>query len=173
METYKGMIYQGEDYSDRLEVSNFGNVRNAKTKHVYKLHVNKNGYKQCCISLGGRDKKKVFKIHKAVAETFLSNPDNKPQVNHIDGNKLNNDIANLEWVTQSENLLHAYKNGLVPIRKGCDSPFCKFTQEDINFIKSNYISRSREYGTRALARRFNVSHESIRKVLNGSRYANN
>lgn len=45
MEIYKGVIYQGVNYSDRLEVSNIGNIRNVKTKHVYKLHVNKNGYK--------------------------------------------------------------------------------------------------------------------------------
>lgn len=170
MEIYKGVIYQGVNYSDRLEVSNIGNIRNVKTKHVYKLHVNKNGYKQCCISLGGRDKKKIFKIHKAVAETFLSNPDNKPQVNHIDGNKLNNNVDNLEWVTPSENMLHAYKNGLAIIYRGYDNPCCKFTQEDVDFIRLNYISGSQEYGTRALARKFNVSHESIRRVLNSKRY---
>ena len=53
-----------------------------------------------------------FAIHRLVAITFIDNPDNKPMVNHIDGNKLNNNACNLEWVTCSENHKHAYKTGL-------------------------------------------------------------
>ena len=52
-------------------------------------------------------------IHKLVAETFIPNPDNKPEVNHRDGNKQNNHVSNLEWATKSENMIHAYQTGLV------------------------------------------------------------
>lgn len=55
---------------------------------------------------------KAFKIHRLVAQAFIPNPDDKPEVNHIDGNPLNNCVTNLEWVTKSENVLHAVEHGL-------------------------------------------------------------
>lgn len=71
-----------------------------------------NGYRIVTLSTKGERKTKVFKCHRLVAEYFIPNPENKPCVNHIDGDKLNNDITNLEWVTYSENTVHAYSTGL-------------------------------------------------------------
>lgn len=68
------------------------------------------GYLQAHLRVG--NKRQTVYIHRLVAEAFIPNPDNKPIVNHIDGNKQNNDVSNLEWVTASENNFHAYKNGL-------------------------------------------------------------
>lgn len=77
-----------------------------------KQHFDKDKY--LIITLNNK-KKKTFKVHRLVAEHFIPNLQNKPCVNHIDGNKQNNNVNNLEWVTPSENMLHAYKKGLIKI----------------------------------------------------------
>ena len=90
-EIWKTLIYQGKEFPD-FEVSNFGQLRNIKTGTLYRQHINPYGYCQVCVSLGSRNKKKVFKLHKAVAETFIPNPENKPEVNHKNGDKNKNVI---------------------------------------------------------------------------------
>jgi len=75
-----------------------------------KQHVSNSGYARVELFSNGSGRK--FSVHRLVATAFVPNPHNKPQVNHIDGNKLNNAASNLEWVTQSENQKHAYAIGL-------------------------------------------------------------
>lgn len=164
-EVWKSLIYQEKEFSD-FEISNKGNLRNANTKKVYKQWVNKKGYCQTCVSLGSRDKKKVFKIHKAVAETFIPNPENKPQVNHIDTNKTNNSAENLEWVTNLENSHHARDNGLMKTKRGEENFFAKLTENDVRYIRNNYIPRDKEFGCCALAKKFGVSHPTISDIIN-------
>lgn len=168
---WKTLIYQGNIF-DRFEVSNNGQIRNAITKRIYKLHLNKTGYFQVCVSLGSRKKKKIFRIHKAVAETFIPNPDNKETVNHIDGNKQNNIMENLEWSTYSENSQHAFDTGLSHPTRGVDSTSSKLTHEDVEYIRTHYIPNDCKYGTRALGRKFNVHHETIRDVICNNSYKN-
>ncbi len=67
-------------------------------------------------------KKRGFRTHRLIAEAFIPNPENKPFINHKDGNKLNNSIDNLEWCTPRENIMHARETGLMPIRRGCKNP---------------------------------------------------
>lgn len=73
-------------------------------------HVDRCGYHEVLLSENGKTKN--YLVHRLIAKTFIKNPDNKPFVNHKDGNKLNNSIENLEWCTRSENTTHSYKNGL-------------------------------------------------------------
>lgn len=94
------------------EVSSFGNVR----RRGRILKPKNRRYLQVHLSLKGVCK--GHSIHRLVAEAFIPNPDNKPQVNHIDGNKHNNHVSNLEWVSPSENIQHAIKNGLIKINGG-------------------------------------------------------
>lgn len=67
------------------------------------------------IKLCKNNKTKHFSVHRLIAQTFIPNPENKPQVNHKDGNKLNNCVENLEWVTGKENIKHAIQNSLIDI----------------------------------------------------------
>lgn len=97
-------------YEDRYLVSNFGDVYSLKTKTYMKGYFNENGYRSVSISKDGKHKNRV--VHRMVAQLFIENHENKPCVNHIDGNKANNKASNLEWVTYSENNVHAYEKGL-------------------------------------------------------------
>jgi hypothetical protein len=78
-------------------------------QRVIKPRIKNNGYMQVKISKEG--KRSHLLLHRVVAKTFILNNDNKPEVNHIDGDKQNNDISNLEWVTSSENQKHAFRIG--------------------------------------------------------------
>ena len=101
---------------ERYEVSDDGVIRNKESKKILKTFINDKGYEIVSLWLNGKDKK--FRVHRLVADAFISNPENKAQINHIDGNKLNNHADNLEWSTYSENISHRYYSlGLGLMRK--------------------------------------------------------
>jgi hypothetical protein len=93
-------------------VSNLGRVKSFKfgKERVLKHCVNTTGYLYIGTRVNG--KRKICKIHRLVAMAFINNPNNKSQVNHIDGNKMNNYVCNLEWATPKENHQHAWDTGL-------------------------------------------------------------
>lgn len=108
-------------YEGLYQVSNLGRVRSFFNSRTHKLTDTpvlrtpgnlRAGYLNLILCKNG--KRKTVMIHRVVAETFIPNPDNKRTVNHIDGNKTNNRVDNLEWNTDSENQLHAHRNGLKP-----------------------------------------------------------
>lgn len=98
MEIYK-IIKDYEKYS----ISNLGNVKNIHGK-ILKIRMTREGYNR--VALYNDYGVKNFLVHRLVAETFLENYEKKPQINHKDGDKLNNKVENLEWVTRSENQIH-------------------------------------------------------------------
>ena len=93
-----------EDYT----IDKKGNIYSKRKRKYLKQTINKFGY--CKVTLQKDKYKKVFSVHRLVAQAFIPNPKNKPQVNHIDSNRQNNNVKNLEWVTAKENIQHALKN---------------------------------------------------------------
>lgn len=107
-------------YEGLYEVSNFGRVKILKNIHknnestFAKIESIPNGYLRIGLTKNGNIKR--YCVHKLVAIHFIPNPQNKPEVNHEDGNKQNAHYSNLSWVTKSENIKHAIRTGLLPIR---------------------------------------------------------
>lgn len=110
------MIKKIKNYEDNYEIDDLGNIyslpRNGtiKEKKIISSKINKYGYKQC--HLMKNNKMKTFLVHRLVAQAFIPNPNKLPQVNHKDGNKSNNCVNNLEWVSVSSNTKHAFDNNL-------------------------------------------------------------
>lgn len=157
MEVWKDVV----GFEEYFQVSNLGNVFSKRTNKILKQFIHDSGYVYLSTKIGGRNGKcYCFKVHRLVAEAFIPNPDNKPEVNHIDLNKLNNFADNLEWSTSKENTKHAIDNGVHIIHRNC-----KLSDSDRDFIKSMYQPRHPEFGCRSLARKFKVSHKAIQKVL--------
>lgn len=173
-EIWEGIIYQGKDFSEFYEVSNNGDIRNTKTKIIKKFTLSKTGYLQFIGGLGSRTKRKTFRVHRCVVETFLPRVEQKLQINHKDGNKFNNCLDNLEWCTAKENVQHAWDMGLCDkdAISGVNNSNSKLVLEDIVFIKENYKPYDKNFGTRGLAKRFNVSHQILSSLLMGKTYKN-
>lgn len=150
-EVFKDII----GYEGYYQISNYGRIKSLKrianNNHIVNEKILTNHYdtkKYFIAHLCVNKNRRCFKVHRLVAQTFIPNPKNKPQVNHIDGNKENNKVNNLEWATNKENQIHAYKFGLSKGLKGVKSPHAKkVIQFDLkrNFIKEwNYIKEASE-----------------------------
>ena len=130
-----------------------GQVRNKLTKEILPIEYNSCGY---CRVVLKRKGKKISRplVHRLVAISFIKNPKNKPHVNHIDGDKTNNLVENLEWVTRSENEIHKLKHGLSNVEwKG-----------DIKIVFLDNTEKTYE-STRICAKDLNTSHTNIRNWL--------
>ena len=114
---------------DDYIITEDGQIINAHNGHILKPQPNSKGYLR--VSIGG----KLQFVHRLVAEKYIPNPDNKEQVNYKDGNKLNNSVSNLEWVTNKENRNHAVKEGLH--LQGDDCPWSKLDSEKVKTIRIN------------------------------------
>lgn len=124
--------------ADGYEVSNLGRVRSLKRKSAHimnQLFFHGWSYLSVMLITGSGSKRDYFAVHRLVAKAFIPNPDNKPVVNHINGIKTDNRVENLEWCTQSENMCHAVRIGV--IKTGEDSPASKLTNEQVVYIRDN------------------------------------
>ena len=115
-----------KEFEGLYEVSNLGQVRSLNYKRtkgtkILKLVIDKDGYLRVNLYKNGKQYNK--KVHRLVTAAFIPNPEGKTEVNHIDGNKTNNRVENLEWVTHSENIQHAWESGLCEPLTGENHPF--------------------------------------------------
>ena len=156
VEEWKPLIYKDLDLSDRFLISNTGKLYSKVSNKILKTRIQKTGYEIVCVSLGHRNKKKIIRIHVAVACMFVEGRKDNLVVNHKDANKLNNNSYNLEWVTRKKNVQHAKDNGLLynPNKKPIKQIDIK-TNEVINTFKSiseaiKYITNKQEASSKNL-----------------------
>jgi len=128
-------------------------------------HTTATGYKRITLRVwdGEKRKAKTFYVHRLVAEAHIPNPENKPEINHIDGDKSNNHYTNLEWSSRKENINHAYDNGFYD-EKRKDSR--KLDWKDIQEIRK----QPNKYSLRGWAKILNVHMKTIWNVIKGNYY---
>lgn len=114
-----------------------------------------------CVELLNRPKP----VHRLVAITFIPNSRKLPEVNHKNGNKLDFSIQNLEWVTRSENIVHAFRTGLMVARKGTEVHTAKLDEEKVREIRLLY--QSGDFTYREIGEMFGVYHSVISNIING------
>jgi hypothetical protein len=158
------------------QVSSEGKVRSLSRYVQYKNHKQRMQGRELLPQLNSKGyfRVKVIDrlhfIHRLVAQEFIPNPNNLPIVNHKDGNKLNNNSSNLEWVTNAENLQHAYREGFAVSVKGEDKHSNKLTEIEVIWILNNYEKGSSEFGRKPLARKFGVSHQTIKNIIDRKKW---
>lgn len=168
MEVWKDI----EGYEGLYQISNVGNVKSlARAKKdtlgriqsikekILKAAADKDGYFRVVLQKNGEKKNKI--AHRLVAQAFIPNPDNKPQINHIDGNKQNNRLSNLEWCTLAENRIHAFNTGLQFVHKGEKNHLSKSVKQ----LDKDTNKLIRMFGsTREAERETGINHSHISKV---------
>jgi len=155
-------------YEGRYSITKNGNVYSHKNKKFLTNCINEpNGY--YIVNLCANKQQKIVCIHKLIAKAFIPNPESKPIVNHIDGNKLNNDISNLEWVTYAEDTKHAIETGLreMPSNNPGVSKR-KLTIEQAQLARK--LFNSGKHNQRELVAMFNVKFYIIRDLIKGKTY---
>ncbi|WP_229683039.1 HNH endonuclease [Virgibacillus oceani] len=145
MEIWKPI--EGHNY----EISNHGRVRNKDNKVIVRGEVTEKGYLRVLMN------KKHYKVHRLVGLFFIPNLDNKSEINHKDGNKLNNHVDNLEWVTSDENITHAVKQGLI-------------LSTDNRIVMGIYLDFNKGINKHELIKKYNVSRQMIDNIVSKRRH---
>lgn len=149
-----------EGYEGLYQVSSFGRVKSFYKwnghKHIYKEHIIegyvqtvRKSYARRVVNLTNcKGERKMFKVHRLVANAFIENPNNYNVINHIDGNPLNNYVSNLEWCTPKHNAQHAIENKLKK---------CATNRDDLKEIIDSYIKFGKNYTTK----KYNLTTENL------------
>lgn len=153
-------------YEGRYQISSFGRIKSfwRGAERILKAEISRNGYLR--VDLRSHGSHKHFCVHRLVANAFVDNPNLKPQINHRDGNKLNNQASNLEWVTATENIRHAIEEGLRPSGENCFN--ARLTAEQVVFIRDECKNLTQKQ----VAAMFNVNPATINEIRLGKTYRN-
>lgn len=154
-----------DGYNGRYDVSSLGQVR-ATSGKMLKLWINDQGYTLVRLSRPRR----VFRVHRLVAGAFIPNPNSLPVVNHLDCNRSNNHVENLEWCTQWHNLKHSDDLGRMQrdYWKGKRSPNAAITDDQANLIRSEYEKGGVSWAR--LGDKFGISKRSVGRIIMGETY---
>lgn len=153
-------------------ISNNGNIKTLKTLEDRTTHIN-SGYELVVLTKNKRKYSRL--IHRLVAQSFIPNPENKPCVNHLNGIKTDNRVANLEWVTYKENIEHAVKTGLIDYSKrknphhkiypkDGDHKLTKSTKEEVIEMRRMYATG--DYVLREISEKFGISTSVVWNIVN-------
>jgi uncharacterized FAD-dependent dehydrogenase len=157
-----------KDFEGLYQVSSLGNIKNIKTNRVFNGYIQNTGYPTVTL------KNKKYSIHRLVALAFIDNPLQKPQVNHIDSDRTNNKVENLEWCTHSENMQHAFKVGAMDnaIKKLIKNKIRakKVAQYDLSDNLIAIHKGSVDITNKLKKEGIKISHRNVRKVCQGERH---
>lgn len=170
VEEWKAVVYEDGFISQKYIVSDMGRIYNKVKGCLYDGSINSGGYKMVYLNEPGLSKPIRILKHRIVALAFIPNPANLDEVNHKDGNKTNNKVENLEWITHRDNILHAHRTGLC---KNTDTIY-KLTDLDIKNIRDDYIKSDftniKDYAIN-MCNQLNVSKSGLKRILcNITRY---
>ena len=154
-------------YENIYQVSNLGRVKSFHRGKIKILHLTFKDTGYVHVKLFKNFSRKTIGVHRLVAQAFIPNPNNLPVVNHINNNHSDNRVENLEWTTVSENTKHAYKIGAIKVKKGENAPNAKLSDNQAEYIRQVYKPLDKEFGGRALAKKFNVTPSTISDIAKG------
>jgi hypothetical protein len=150
-------------YEGRYTVDECGNVYNVRRGKYKKPTVMASGYVYIHLFDGSGNGGKNVRLHRIVAEAFIPNPNGYDQVNHINGDKKDNSVRNLEWCSYQHNMDHSIKTGLRKCN-GEHNPSAKLTWGQVAEIRKEYVYGSKTHGGRSLAKKYGVSEVMICKI---------